>query len=245
MEPFIEAILLTIAVSSCLAMISHIYYLVVLNGSELPVHPYSFFRKRSKERSKEQRVKEKLNEFKAVSLTDRKPVLGQALVFSLYIILILMLFFNLIFLAAITSGSMQPTFERGDLVAMQKISTTPEVGDIIMFDCKDSLLPVTHRVVAVTESGVRTQGDANGIPDPWIVSEETIQAKVVQLGGTPVVIKDVGDYFILDTSEMQYGKYGLEYSFIKNVFSTMRLYGYALCILAILGYLWLTVKERR
>jgi signal peptidase len=217
-----------------------------LNGSESPGHPYRFFKKRYKERSRNKRVNELMEEFKKVSIAGRKPVLGSTLVFSLYLIIILMLFFNLVFVTAITSDSMQPTFKRGDLVAMQKIYTTPEEGDIIMFERPEHMLPITHRVVAVTDGIVRTQGDARGITDPWIVSEGEIEAKAVQLGGKTIVIKDVGDYFILDTSEMRYDpRYGTEYSFIKNVFLTIQLYGYAFCIIAILGYVWLTIKERR
>jgi signal peptidase len=246
MQPFIAAVLSTIAVSACIATISFIYYQVVLNGSESPGHPYRFFKKRYKERSRNKRVNELMEEFKKVSIAGREPVLGSTLVFSLYLIIILMLFFNLVFVTAITSDSMQPTFKRGDLVAMQKIYTTPEEGDIIMFERSDYMLPITHRVVAVTDRGVRTQGDAIGITDPWIVPEDEIEAKAVQLGGKTMVIKDVGDYFILDAREKRYNpKYGSEYAFIKNVFLTIRLYGYALCIIAILGYVWLTLKERR
>lgn len=245
MQPFIAAILSTVAVSACIAAISFTYYQVVVNGSESPVHPYRFLKKLCKERSRNKRVKEKMEEFKAVSITGREPVLGSTLVFSVFLIIILMLFFNLVFFTAITSDSMRPTFERGDLVAMQKIATTPEEGDIIMFERPYYMLPITHRVVAVTDGGVRTQGDARGITDPWIVPEEAIEAKALQLGGKPVVIKDIGDYFILDTSEMRYdSRYGTEYAFMKNVFLTIRLYGYVFCILAILGYLWLTIKER-
>jgi signal peptidase I len=246
MQPFIAAILSTVAVSVCIAAISFTYYLVVVNGFESPVHPYRFLKKLCKERSRKKRVKEKMNEYKTVSIAGRKPVLGSTLVFSIFLIIILMLFFNLVFFTAITSDSMQPTFKRGDLVAMQKIYTTPEKGDIIMFERSEYMLPITHRVVAVTDGVVRTQGDARGITDPWIVPEEEIEAKAVQLGGKTMVIKDVGDYFILDTREMRYDpRYGTEYALIKNVFLTIRLYGYALCIIAILGYVWLTIKERR
>ena len=246
MQPFIAAILSTIAVSACIAGISFTYYLLVLNGSESPVHPYKFFKKLCKKRSRKKRVQEKMNEFKNVSIAGREPVLGPTIVFSVFLVIIFMLFFNLVFFTAITSDSMRPTFERGDLVAMQKLYTTPEKGDIIMFERPAYLLPITHRVVAVTDNGVRTQGDAAGRTDPWVVPKGEIEAKAVQLGGMPLVIKDVGDYFILDTREMRYDpRYGTEYSFIKNIFLTVRLYGYVFCIMAILGYVWLTIKERR
>jgi len=67
----------------------------------------------------------------------------------------------------------------------------------------------------------------------------------VQIGGKPIVLKDVGNYFILDTREMRYGKYGLEYTFVKNVFSVIRMYGYALCVISILAYVILTLREAK
>ncbi len=65
------------------------------------------------------------------------------------------------------------------------------------------------------------------------------------MGQKPIVLKNVGDYFILDTSVMRVGRYGTEYAFLKNVFATVKIYGYALCIIAILGYVILTLKEMK
>ncbi|MHC1636423.1 MAG: signal peptidase I [Candidatus Methanospirareceae archaeon] len=152
---------------------------------------------------------------------------------------------KLVFFVAITSDSMQPTFKRGDLVLMQRISTSPKVGDIIMFERPEYMLPITHRVIAVTEWGARTKGDARLRADPWVVPKNEIMGKVVQIGGKPIVLEDVGNYFILDAREMRYGKYGLEYTFVKNVFRVIRLYGYAICVISIISYVILTLREAR
>ncbi len=245
MQPFIAAILATIAVSAFIAAIFSILYLVAVRGSDLPLRFYNRVKKGYGKHSRNNRVKEKLTEYKAFSGVGRPSLLRSILPFSLFLFVILVLFLKLAFFVAITSDSMQPTFKKGDLVLMQKISTTPKEGDIIMFERSEYMLPVTHRVVRVKDGLARTGGDARGTTDPWVVREGEIKGKAVQPGGEPVVLKDVGNYFILETREMRYGKYGLEYSFMKNVFLTMRLYGYALCIIAVIGYLWLTIKERR
>jgi signal peptidase I len=243
MDPFIQAIISTGAVSAFIAVLFFIVYLAAVKGSESPLRLYNRFKNGFTEHSRKKRAKEKMTEYRFLSV---KPSLFRtSLFFSLFLFVIFLLLFNLVFFTAVTSDSMQPAFQRGDLVAMQKVYTTPEEGDIIMFNRPEYQLPVTHRVVAVTDGGVRTQGDARGRADPWIIPEGEIEAKAVQLGGQTVVIKDIGNYFIIETRDMRYGKYGTEYTFIKNAFLTIRLYGYAFCIMAILGYLWLTIQERR
>ncbi|MGB2727403.1 MAG: S26 family signal peptidase [Halobacteriota archaeon] len=245
MQPFIEAILATVAVSTFIAAIFFIFYLIAAKGSDSPLRLYNHFKKGYSKRSRNNRVKEKMTEYKAISGVGKPSVLRSALPFSMFLIVILVLLFKLVFLTAVTSDSMQPTFKKGDLVAMQKIATTPKEDDIIMFERPEYMLPVTHRVVAAMDGRVRTSGDARERTDPWVVRESEIMGKAIQVGGEPVVLKDVGNYFILDTREMRYGKYGLEYTFMKNVFSVIRVYGYALCVISILGYVILTLREAK
>jgi signal peptidase len=67
----------------------------------------------------------------------------------------------------VTSGSMQPSIEPGDVVMVDTGADRHRVGDVITFRPQDdSTLYVTHRVVAVTGGdGVTTEyltkGDAN------------------------------------------------------------------------------------
>jgi signal peptidase len=80
--------------------------------------------------------------------------------------------------ARILTGSMTPGVPEGSLVV--GTPSSPEklrVGQIIMFRPpapygEPGDVPVVHRVVAVsrhgTEIAVRTKGDANRLPDPWI-----------------------------------------------------------------------------
>lgn len=77
------------------------------------------------------------------------------------------------------TGSMEPGITPGDVVVTTpQLASEVEVGDVISYH-----IPVedhrveTHRVVEVIHNddgtiAVRTQGDANGAPDPWVATLE-------------------------------------------------------------------------
>ncbi len=246
MEPVIEAVVPVIAVSVFIAGLFYVFYSVAVKGSESPLRFYNHFDKGYHEYSRNKKVKEKMIEYRTFSGVGAPSFLRSVLPFTLFIALILILLFKIVFFTVIVSDSMQPTFKKGDLVLMQKISTAPEAGDIIMFEQKKIILPVTHRVIAATDEGSKTGGDARGVTDPWSVQNEAIMAKAVQIGGRPIVLEDVGNYFILETSEMGYNpNYGSEYAFMKGVFSLLRFYGYVVCVIAVMGYVLLSLNERK
>ena len=99
-------------------------------------------------------------------------------------------------LGVVTSGSMSPTLNVGDLIVIAKDANVRR-GDIIVFcppaeDAQRS--PVVHRVVEVlsVEGGraFRTRGDANQHVDPWLIREGRVLGKVVfkvPLLGYPVL----------------------------------------------------------
>ncbi|MBQ1272717.1 MAG: signal peptidase I [Clostridia bacterium] len=68
----------------------------------------------------------------------------------------------------VISGSMQPTYEVGDLLYVKKVDVnTIKEGDPITFVLNEDLVVATHRVVKVDAANQRfyTKGDANDIPD--------------------------------------------------------------------------------
>lgn len=68
----------------------------------------------------------------------------------------------------VTSGSMEPTFSPGDyIIVKQEDFSSLNEGDVITFT-EDGTI-VTHRVKSIAESGVETQGDANGATDAALV----------------------------------------------------------------------------
>ncbi|MEM2907775.1 MAG: signal peptidase I [Candidatus Hadarchaeales archaeon] len=86
---------------------------------------------------------------------------------------------------AVVSNSMKPTFERGDLLIVEGVSSPTDVkrGDIIVYYSELQEALIVHRVieVLVDENGhikFRTQGDANLGPDPKLVNPEDVRGKV-------------------------------------------------------------------
>ncbi len=241
MEWVISAIIATVIAG----MIYYFTYLVLIKDTGLHSRIFSSLKELYGRYSRNKRIKERMYEYEVVSGMHKPSLLGSSLILSIFIFVIVILLFKFVFFAVVTSDSMSPTFERGDLVLMQRIHIAPEVGSIIMLESSTSMLPVTHRVVAVTDEGVMTKGDARAFADPWVVPKEAILGEAVEIQGRPIVLKALGNYFILNPKEVRIGRYGSEYTFVKNLFKVIRMYGYALCIIAILGYLLLTVMEMR
>jgi len=72
----------------------------------------------------------------------------------------------------ITSGSMTGTYDRGSLVFDRVVPTsTLKAGDVITFRPPGQTGLVTHRILWVRsvrgQRVLRTQGDANRVPDVW------------------------------------------------------------------------------
>ena len=77
--------------------------------------------------------------------------------------------------AVVLSGSMEPTLSVNDLVFVQKTSAFC-VGDIAVYQDKTTL--VVHRIIAVNENMVQTQGDANQAADAPM-NKSLVKGKVV------------------------------------------------------------------
>lgn len=79
------------------------------------------------------------------------------------------------------TGSMHPTIPAGSLAVVQEVpAETVEVGEIVTIDREPGLLPVTHRVIAVTPGPggstiIEMQGDANPNPDPAPYQVRTVR----------------------------------------------------------------------
>ncbi len=72
----------------------------------------------------------------------------------------------------VTSGSMTPLLEPGDLVLVDPEATASEVGQVILFDGPSG--PMLHRIVEVAEEGLRTRGDAVEVADPELVTPDEV-----------------------------------------------------------------------
>lgn len=111
-------------------------------------------------------------------------------------------------LNVVVSGSMEPEFYRGDIVAVEKANLlglgiqefNPEdvkVGDIVVYNAKWVNEPVIHRVINITEINGSTyyviKGDNNNAADPYYVHPSQITDRAITLGDKPIVIPYVGN----------------------------------------------------
>lgn len=77
----------------------------------------------------------------------------------------------------VTSGSMEPAFSAGDMIVVHA-EDEYALGDIVTFRNESGSL-VTHRIVAITEGGFVTKGDANNVEDEELLTAESIVGKLV------------------------------------------------------------------
>lgn len=122
-----------------------------------------------------------------------------------YLIIIIIALLVAQHLNVVVSGSMEPVFHRGDIVAVEKSNIlgiqefNPDdikVGDIVVYDAKWVNEPVIHRVINITEINGTTyyviKGDHNNAPDPYYVKASQITDKVMTIGDRPIVIPYIG-----------------------------------------------------
>lgn len=85
----------------------------------------------------------------------------------------------------VLTGSMRPAIDPGDVVIVQSVPAgAVAIGDVITFRTSGSDVPVTHRVVDVTEDAnggpaFATKGDANEDPDARVVPAGQVVGRVV------------------------------------------------------------------
>ena len=91
----------------------------------------------------------------------------------------------------VLTGSMEPTMRVNAICVAQKIPYEEvKVDDIIMFQIDDKL--ITHRVIEITDMGIRTKGDNNNAEDAYYLKENNVKAKVVYIANwTATIIDDL------------------------------------------------------
>lgn len=95
----------------------------------------------------------------------------------------------------VVSDSMSPTIATNDGYVLVDTGTVQE-GDIITYYSEERETAVTHRVIAVTEAGFVTQGDANPSTDQAAgyppVQPTDVAGKVLTVGDEPLLIPNLG-----------------------------------------------------
>lgn len=169
------------------------------------------------------------------------------LLFILMLAAVVIFGIKLVTLMVVISDSMVPEFQRGDIILSQSFDKTPAVGDIISFNVKDKNVAVSHRVVSVSGSSIRTKGDNNPTMDNFgVITQKDIVAKAIQVNGHPVVLKGAGIIFITDYSKTGViYKFGDRYTFLQQLSATIRVWGGIITAVCIIAYLVLMVGDRK
>ena len=97
-------------------------------------------------------------------------------------------------LRAVSSGSMRPTYNVGDLLVIQNTpSDKLQINDVIVFEVSTRSYDIVHRIIDIqyrSQDGklyFRTKGDNNPAPDYWrgsecwngMIPEENVIGKVI------------------------------------------------------------------
>ena len=87
-------------------------------------------------------------------LSSPRQTLQQILNFALVLSTAFMMWKSLSVIAdspspivVVLSGSMEPAFQRGDLLFLWNRGVKAEVGEIVVYNVKDKDIPIVHRVV--------------------------------------------------------------------------------------------------
>lgn len=168
------------------------------------------------------------------------------LLFIVLLVMVVILGLKLVSPMVIVSDSMKPEFKRGDMIIVQSILLTPEVGDIVTFSVKNKNLDISHRVISVSESAIITKGDNNPRKDDYDTKPENIKAKAIQINNHPLVINDFGALFIVDYSKQGViYKFGDRFTFLQQLSATIKAWGIVITIFALLGYIMMMQRDRR
>jgi signal peptidase I len=145
---------------------------------------------------------------------NKRTLLLQGLNLAMIVFSALMIWKGLMFLTksespvvVVLSGSMEPAFQRGDILFLNNQDDPIRVGEIVVFKIKDRDIPIVHRVMKVHENRetgeveVRTKGDNNKVDDlglyapgqKWLKREDILgraRGTLRYLGMVTIILND-------------------------------------------------------
>ena len=75
---------------------------------------------------------------------------------------------------------MFPTLKPGDILKVVPYKDSDiGVGDVLVFNSSYGSIPIVHRVVTVSQEGIKTKGDNNQAIDRWVLRPTEIVGRVV------------------------------------------------------------------
>lgn len=100
-----------------------------------------------------------------------------------------------IHLAVVTSESMRPYVNKGDLVIVEKLDKNFSIGDIIEIQPHGYTGTYIHRVVRkLSKNTYRTKGDNWKWEDSWVVTPDIVKGKVITINHKALVLPRLGIY---------------------------------------------------
>ncbi|CAI5755723.1 unnamed protein product [Candida verbasci] len=117
-------------------------------------------------------------------------------------------------IVVVLSGSMEPAFQRGDILFLWNRNNLQKVGDIVVYEIEGKNIPIVHRVMREHHNFEKqlllTKGDNNAVDDISLYSkkQQYLNSKTDLVGTVIGYLPFVGYITILITENV-YFKYGL------------------------------------
>ena len=114
----------------------------------------------------------------------------------------------------VLSGSMEPAFQRGDILFLWNRDSRAKVGDIVVYEIKGKPIPIVHRVLRehhnTEKQFLLTKGDNNPVDDLSLYAKKQpyLNQETDLVGTVKAYLPFIGYVTILITENV-YFKYGL------------------------------------
>ncbi|CAM9847763.1 unnamed protein product [Choristocarpus tenellus] len=121
-------------------------------------------------------VERQIDELKKL-WSNKRQLAFQALNLAMIVLSALMIWKSLMVITksespvvVVLSGSMEPAFQRGDILFLNNNDEPLRAGEVVVFKIKDREIPIVHRVMNVHEKpngeiSILTKGDNNTVND--------------------------------------------------------------------------------
>lgn len=114
-------------------------------------------------------------------------------------------------IVVVLTGSMEPAFQRGDVLFLWNRQKSNQVGDVVVYDTSSRDIPIVHRVLREHHNGdyskqfLLTKGDNNPVDDlslygrrkPYLTQDDlvgTVKAYVPKVGYVTILLTE-NQYF--------------------------------------------------
>lgn len=117
-------------------------------------------------------------------------------------------------IVVVLSGSMEPAFQRGDILFLWNRDSQAKVGDVVVYEIKGKSIPIVHRVLrehkTEDQQYLLTKGDNNALDDILLYARKQnyLNQKTDLVGTVKGYLPRVGYVTILLTENM-YFRYAL------------------------------------